>query len=148
MTKRFFTASLFLSLLFFPFSSCKDDSVQSKEAERFEQMLQNAPFAKKDVRYLIWNSSSCGGCRVFSANLLRNNKEVTENVKLIVPLSYAHEATGINSRALFIDSAGIFDELYFGVDNIGIVRIQDNKIINIRNYNPNAMDTLKQDLLK
>lgn len=148
MTKHFITVSLFLSLLFFSFSSCKDAPAQSKEAKRFEQMLKEAHFEKNDTRYLIWNSSSCGGCRVFSANLLRRNKQETENVRLIVPFSYAHEAAGIDSRKLFIDSAGVFDKLYFGVDNIGIVYMQQDKVTGIRNYNSNAMDTLRQDLLK
>ena len=43
---------------------------------------------------------------------------------------------------------GIFDKIYFGVDNIGLVKVYNNEVLSIRNYNPEAMDTFKVDLEK
>ena len=76
---------------------------------------------------------------------MRSNKTLGNTI-LIVPLVYANQAFGIKKDRLFVDSSGIFDKLYFGIDNIGIANVEDGKVINIRNYNPDAMDSLKVDI--
>jgi len=144
MIKHFFTALLFPSIILIA-CSCKDKAAVDVNATRFEQLTHNAHLEAKNVRYLIWNSSSCGGCRSISVNLMRSNKTLGNTI-LIVPLVYANQAFGIKKDRLFVDSSGIFDKLYFGIDNIGIANVEDGKVINIRNYNPDAMDSLKVDI--
>lgn len=149
MTKHFFIASLFLSALSLSFNSCKDSAAKSGEAARFEDMLRQAGLKHNDsVDYVIWNSSSCAGCRSFSVRLFMQHGQPAKPAVFIVPYSYSDEAKNISSAYLYIDSAGIFDEFYFGIDNVGIIRVGKEGVYSIRNYNANAMDTLEQDFIK
>jgi hypothetical protein len=148
MTKRFFIVSLFLSLLPLLFSSCKDSLVKSKEAERFEGLLNQAKLKNDDsIDYVIWNGSSCAGCRSFSIRLLMQHNNSLRPVTFIVPFSYADETKNIKNEQLYIDSANIFDEFYFGIDNVGIIKVGKQGVYSLKNYNANAMDSLEHDFI-
>ncbi len=144
MTKCFFTGLLFLNVFFIGLSSCKRKPSKTKEAKRIEKLLAEAHLQSKDtVQYIVWNTTSCGGCRSYTAKLLQecNNNEI----KFIVPLSFVNDIAFDNDN-VFVDSQGIFGKYYFGVDNIGVVKVYNNEVFSIKNYQANEMDSLKIDL--
>lgn len=113
--------------------------------KRFEQMLTTARLGSEDsVSYIVWNSMSCGGCRNYTAGLLQSGS-LNDQVKFIVPLSFVNEIHHVSDK-VFVDSQGIFDQYYIGIDNIGVIKVYDNEVLSIRNYQANEMDSLAKDL--
>src|SRR5690606_23699302 len=116
--------------------SCTTKTPKEQEMEHFEQMLTTARLRSEDsITYIIWNSMSCGGCRNYTARLLQNGG-LNDQVKFIVPLSFVNEIHHVSDK-VFVDSQGVFDEYYIGIDNIGIIKVYNNKVLSIRNYQAN-----------
>jgi hypothetical protein len=148
MIKCYSIVLLLSSLLGTCILSCTANNKKTPEAERFEKLLVKAKLQNEDTfKYVVWNGTSCGGCRDFSISRLLTIPNKTK-MKLIVPLAYSNEAQTIGKDYLFIDSNRIFDEFYFGVDNIGIINVYKNEVLHIRNYRPDEMEDLKNDLEK
>jgi hypothetical protein len=153
MTKCFSIVLFLISTCGILLPSCENkqaeikSSPKAKEAVRFEKLLLEAKLQNKDsFTYVVWNTTSCGGCRTTCVRLLQASKN--KAIKLIAPLHFAGVTNSLSPQRLFIDTNGIFDKIYFGVDNIGLVKVYNNEVLSIRNYNPEAMDTFKADLEK
>lgn len=120
MVKCFFIG--LLSLSSFLFFSCNRNAVKDDNAVRFETALRDAHLERPDtVRYLVWNTMSCSGCRSFSAQLMKGVRNA-DNIIFILPLNFLNEVTDLPAKNIFVDSNNIFGKLYFGIDNIGIVK--------------------------
>ncbi len=147
MIRCFFTALCCGSITVFMLTSCTHKKEKTAEEQRFEKSLTEAKISDTDsVRYLVWNSSSCGGCRSYTAQLLAKKLTGNKAIKLIVPLDFAEDIPEHSTADIIVDSAGIFDKLYFGIDNVGLVNVYNGEVWSIRNYRADEMDSLKNDL--
>ncbi|MFT4062977.1 MAG: hypothetical protein QM642_11555 [Edaphocola sp.] len=123
---------------------------RSAEAGRFEAMVAEAKLASPDsLRYVLWNGVSCGGCRGFAVGLLASEK-LGGDVRYIIPLDFAAElpVSPEKNKSIFIDSFNVFGKKYIGIDNIGIVKVANNKVYSIKSYRSDEMEKLKSDLLR
>jgi hypothetical protein len=128
-------------------NACNLSNSISPEAERFEKVLSAGYIGKHDTilkKYILWNENSCEGCKVKSINYLIKFRP--NNVKIIAPVSDKKLYSYIDTQFLIIDTLNAFGKYYYGVGNIGIICVQQGKVISIKNYNVNEMKEFENDL--
>jgi hypothetical protein len=47
---------------------------------------------------------------------------------------------------VYVDSHHILGKYYFGVDNLGIIKVYNDEVLSIKNYQANEMDILTKHL--
>lgn len=114
--------------------------------QMFQDILDKEDIDNSGERdYIFWNSISCSGCRQYSLKVLLEND--IETIIVIVPSKYKSEVREISPDLYFIDTNDNFNQKHFGINNIGLIRMSSGKVNSIRNYNPNEMDQMKEDIL-
>lgn len=142
------------TLLILTFSiviSCSNKSIylETPEAKRFEEMLQKTNNIINDtVIYVYWNDHSCGACRKYSQNSVAQNQQQMNKIRFIVPKLFKKEAELTPDSLLIIDNSGVFTEKYIGIDNVGLIKTFNGKVISIKNYSAQEIDQFDAGLLK
>lgn len=138
------------ALVFSLFYSCTESNLPvNKEFLRFEEMLVKSGLQSKDsVTYILWNNSSCGGCRDISADFIHQNV-IKSNIKILTPKIHAYFLPKtLEESQYYIDESNVFGKKYVGIDNIGIIKTANGKVYSIKNYNPDEMEQFKIDVQK
>lgn len=137
---------IFISSVFF---SCKNDSIylNTPEAKRFEDMLHSSNNVLSDtVLYIYWNDYSCKACRIYSQHLVDSLNPSPQNTRFIIPRISQKDAELAPENLKIIDDDGTFTQKYIGIDNIGIIKTYNGKVIYIKNYNAENMQNFEEDL--
>jgi len=148
--KHYITGLIWISLL--SFTSCKEEEPTDQSIvfqDRLNEMLLESSYDTKNKKKIIyWARSSCQGCRAVTVNTLMNN-EMHDDIEVILPKGLENsEASYLDNRYKFIDNDNIFGQKYFGISNVGIIYLENDSIVEIRNYDANQMDEFEKEILK
>src|SRR5690554_3076740 len=122
-----------------------ETEIFKKRAHKFLQKSAIDITNKKKI--IVWTNSSCQGCRASTVNTLMNN-EILEDIEVIIPQGLAHgEATYLSEKFKFIDKDNIFGNTYFGISNVGIIYLENDSIVAIKDYNTDEMEAFERDIL-
>lgn len=136
-----------LSLIFSVLLSCTTQPQRKPEFIRFEDAVKKAELSSLDSTiYVFWSQHSCGGCRSETKKLTKQYS-VKKSIKIISPAIYTNELNGFDHNLVFIDDHNLFTKKYFGIDNVGIIKVAQNKVYFIRDYSPNEMKKFAQEML-
>lgn|SRR5690554_896757 len=149
--KHYITGLIWISILFF--SACIEEEKPKDQStvfqDRLNEMLLESSYDTKNKKKIIyWARSSCQGCRAVTVNTLMNN-EMHDDIEVILPKGLENsEASYLDNRYKFIDNDNIFGQKYFGISNVGIIYLENDSIVEIRNYDANQMDEFEKEILK
>ncbi|WP_344824156.1 hypothetical protein [Rurimicrobium arvi] len=127
-------------------NSCEDDP---KPAEwlRFEKALKTSALTVRDTNsraIVLWNDAACHGCKVKCVDLLLQHP--TWHVIVIAPYSDRNLAAQLPRDRYWIDSFNQIGRYFYGINNLGMIRLKGNIVREIRDFSVQAMDSLEIEL--